>query len=189
MNKRIINNNNNNNNNNIIEMKPNMQLLHPLTCSWLNTENEKKNIFLTKYDYNNNFEYFNSNKCKSTKNYIDFLYIPPLGISSDTLLKIYNINDIDSLNNWINDNINICNLFTINRILNCWILTNISLIKNHNFFLKNIYLKLLKKFKNIKIKKSEFNNFLNRWINKNINNNIFYIDLFNDLLYYIKNKK
>ena len=136
-----------------------------------NTDND---LCLTKYKYNitnNLFNNYSDNKCNSnTNDYKQLLYIPPVGINSENILKIYSINSSDSLILWIETNMHSSNILTINRILNCWIINNIEILKNHNNFLKNIYNNLILKYSNSNIIKL-------------INNNI--IDLDKDTLYFI----
>jgi hypothetical protein len=196
-NKKIINSNTNLNSKEIITVKANTQLLHPLTCNLINTTIDKHDICLTKYDYNNdNFNFVkNYHTCKNNK-YTEYLYIPPVGISSDVILKLYDINTIDSLYNWINDNINTTNIFTINRILNCWIINNITILKEHNAFLQNIYNKVIFKYANKSIISKINNNiinlsnetpkFIDYWINK-INAD-FKFNLLNDYNIYLQKK-
>ena len=118
----------------IISVKANSKLLHPLTCNWVDTTIDKIDLCLTKYNYeNNNFNFVKYNKiCKTNSKYKDFLFVPPVGITSDIILKLYDINSIDSLDYWLNDNLETNNIFTINRILNCWITNNLIILKNHN---------------------------------------------------------
>jgi hypothetical protein len=201
MNKRIINSEKilfKNVNNDIITVKANTETLHPLTCNWINTKQDKTNICLTKYKYeDNHFQFYDQNKCKTnTDNYKNYLFIPPVGISSNMILQIYDINSIDSLIHWIDINIDMYSINTINRILNCWIINNINLLKDHNNILEDIYNKLLLKFGN-KLIISKINNniidlnketkyFIDYWINKI--NNEFYLNLLEDYFNYIEKK-
>ena len=82
MKKRILNTDEKlqNNSNEIITVKANSQLLHPLTCTWISTKIDKKDICLTKYNYqNNNFTFSKEQKCKDNNNYAKYLYLPPVG--------------------------------------------------------------------------------------------------------------
>jgi hypothetical protein len=200
MKKRILNTDEKlqNNSNEIITVKANSQLLHPLTCTWISTKIDKKDICLTKYNYqNNNFTFSKEQKCKDNNNYAKYLYLPPVGISPDIILKIYEINDIDSLNDWINTNIDMINILTINRIINCWIINNINILKKHNKFLVQIYNKLILKYANRKILNKinhdiidldiETLKFIEYWINK-INVSDFKIDLLEDYNMYLEKK-
>ena len=186
----------------IITIKKNSEYLHPLTCTWINNKTDN-NICLTKYNYSNEkFSILENNECfnKNEKNnYIDYLYIPPVGISSDIILKIYNIYSSDSLLKFLEDNK--YNIIICNRLLNCWIINNIKILKNHNTILFNIYLKILENHKDkdiiIILKNNSFNinkeinDFIKYWFDK-INDdciiNKFKIDLLYDLIIYIKKK-
>jgi len=199
MKKRIINNINCNN---IIKLDPNNSILHPLS---LNNVISKKydNICLTKYNYdniNNEFTIVNNDKSYDcvydSSNYKKYLYIPPVGITSEVLLKIYNIESIDSLDEWINDNIDDYNIITINRILNSWIINNINILKKHNLYLSTIYNKIIYKYNDNNIL-HKLNNyiidldvdtpyFINNWINKYTNK--FNSNLLEDYIIYLKQK-
>ena len=136
---------------------------------------------------NNNIQYLKNYKCQNNvNNYDKILFIPPIGISSSELLKMYNIMNIDDLNIWFEKSINESN-FKINRILNCWIRTNFDTLKNHSKNLENIYYKFISKFiktisdeKEIKIKK-----FINNWIDKKSSDE-FDFDLLRDLINFLE---
>jgi|UniRef100_A0A6C0EFB9 hypothetical protein len=195
MNKRIIDNNKE-----IISLKSNNSILHPLTCDWMNAEND---ICLTKYTYNQKnktFNYYSNYKCKNNINideYKNKLYIPPLGIGSDILLKIYEINSEDSLIDWIENNLDTTNILTVNRILNCWIINNLEILKDHHDILIKIYINLIMNYSNKNIIKLIENNkinlnketkyFIDYWINK-YNNNNFKFNLLEDYTNYINKK-
>ena len=186
MNKRIIKNENIKNFKNVLNPEP-LQL------------NKTNNpVCLTKFNYDNNKLNNNNNyKCniESNDNYKKNLYIPPLGISTADILKIYNINSIDSLNDWITDNFETFNLFTLNRVINCWIRNNLDVLKISNNALESIYSKLIQKqFSTSYLEKLEQNNinkeikdFIDYWIEKN-NNIDFHFNLFEDLCNYIVKK-
>ena len=123
------------------------------------------------------------------------MYLPPIGFSSSDILQIYNIESIDSLDKWIQENIENKNYITINRVLNCWIKNNFDTLKNYNNFLEKIYNKLLYQYflksKTQKINETETNkeikNFIDYWINK-YNGSEFNLDLLEELLNYYKKK-
>ena len=182
---------------NIITINKNSEYLHPLTCSWINNRTDDS-ICLTKYDYyKNNFSILKNSKCSNKVDiniYADYLYIPPVGISSDIILKIYNISSSDSLLKFLEENK--YNIIICNRILNCWIINNIKILKKHNIILVDIYLKILENYNDVDINKilklTSFNihkklsNFIIEWFNKNLYIDKFKIDLLNDFIIYIK---
>jgi len=182
----------------------NNSTVHPLSLVWI--DNKKKEgsninpICLTKFniDNQNNLSYKLNYKCKTdVDNYKKYLYIPPLGLSSESLLKIYNINSIDGLSSWVIDNLNKLNYFTINRVINCWIKTNFDTLKTYNNFLEKIYLLIFDKFKNEKIYKKtekgdidinkEIKNFIDYWIAKKKPTE-FNFDLYGDFIIYLQKK-
>ena len=89
------------------------------------------------------------------------------------------------------------NILTINRIINCWIINNINILKKHNKFLVQIYNKLILKYANRKILNKinhdiidldiETLKFIEYWINK-INVSDFKIDLLEDYNMYLEKK-
>ena len=99
----------------IITVKSNTQLLHPLTGNWINTMVDQQDVQLTKYKYENDNFFFltteidnsKQNNSKSLSNYKKYLHIPPVGITSDIILHIYQVSDVDSFIDWINKNMNI----------------------------------------------------------------------------------
>ena len=200
MNKRIIKNENFNftsKNNEISQVPINSQVLHPISTVWV--QNKSTNPFcLTKFnlDNKNNLNILNEYKCKTNvDNYKKNMYLPPIGFSSSDILQIYNIESIDSLDKWIQENIENKNYITINRVLNCWIKNNFDTLKNYNNFLEKIYNKLLYQYflksKTQKINETETNkeikNFIDYWINK-YNGSEFNLDLLEELLNYYKKK-
>jgi hypothetical protein len=180
----------------IITVKSNTKLLHPLTCNWIDTSTDKYDVCLTKYNYNDNFEFVKFNKAcekETGSKYKDFLYVPPVGLSSDVILKLYNITSFDLLDEWLSVNLeNRTNIFTINRILNCWINNNITILRKHNKFLIDIYNKLLSLIidKNLFSKIINLNdetlNYIDYWLNKT--KDPFHLDLLYDYINYIQKK-
>ena len=114
------------------------------------------------------------------KNYYDFLFIPPANISYVNLLDIYEITDIDTLYDVINNKK--YNIYTINRLLNCWIYKNLSIVKKHNTKIINIYTEFFNTFKTSKreIYIKKFKDYFIDIINKP---NIYNIDIYNNFLY------
>ena len=122
-----------------------------------------------------------------------YLYNPPITIKSDDILIIYNINNLIDLRTYINDNIYV-NYFTINRIINCLIEKNITILKEHNKILLSIFKILIKKtnlFKLYKIK-IDLNNInidkiFKKYFIKFINiKNIYNYDLFGQFILFLK---
>jgi len=88
-------------------------------------------------------EFFNNYKCSNNDNkYKKYLYIPPISLSYDDILKIYDIYDEESLYEWLNQNIkNNKPINTLDRILISWIKINFNNIKSYfNLLVKIIYL-------------------------------------------------
>ena len=182
---------NENINNEIINIEPKTSLMHPITLELL-PNNSLEPMCLTKlYLDDNKLQKYNKYKCiTNNDNYKKYLYIPPIGYNSDDLLQIYDIKTIDNLNNFISNNIDILNILTINRIINCWIRINFDILIKHNNILEEIYIKLIENnyiniIKDFNLK-NETIKFINEWLKKH-NKNDFTLNLLNDYIIYIKN--
>ena len=155
-------------------------IIHPITLNKIPTDN--KPVCLTKFNYKNNkIEFFNYYKCNNNNininNYYDNLIMPPISISYTDLLKIYEIDNIDSLYNWINLNIYKYNYYTYERMITSWILVNSDNIKLYINYLSKIFNIILKQeiksgFKSDKITEDNIDNInISDIINDYINNN------------------
>ena len=135
---------------------------------------------------NNNIQYLKNYKCQNNvNNYDKILFIPPIGISSSELLKMYNIMNIDDLNMWFEKSIIEDNYLKINRILNCWIRINFDTLKNHSKNLENIYYKFISKHNKSISDEKEIKKFINNWIDKKSSDE-FDFDLLDDLLDFLR---
>ena len=176
--------------NNIYNLKPNQEKFHPISLhKIINPSNT--DMCLTKFkvdnkDPNKISEFKYNYKCVyNLKNYNKYMYIPPIGISYSDILILYNIEDIDTLLDWMKSNNK--NNYTVNRVINCWIKHNFDLVKKHNKILEKIN-KIL--FNDYELDKINSNQIISKWL-KNIDN-IFYLDYINDIKMYIEkyeNKK
>ena len=166
--------------------------LHPITTHLIDARNFKNPICLTKmYISNNKLNTYNNYVCNGENKYKDYITLPPIYLDSHDLLQIYDINDIDSLNIWIEINIDSYNKSTINRVLNCWIENNIDIIKINNNLIEKIYINIINNNIHPNIHKKidiehEVKNYIKYWIEKYNKNND--NDLFNDIMKYINLK-
>jgi hypothetical protein len=116
------------------------------------------------------------------------MYIPPITINAETILNIYNINNIDDFVNYINNNLEYenINFYKINRILKAWVRVNFDNLELYLNIIENLYLKIL--YKNFDIEQNldlekNIKDYIKYWIKKN-NNNMFKLDLLNDIIEY-----
>jgi len=177
----------------IVNIQPNSRVMEPLFSKLTNFTPNQTCLKKLDLDNNKNLTNYNNYKCISNVNdYKKYLYIPPIGISSNSLLKIYDIDSIDDITilyeQYIDSTIN---YITFNRVLNCWIKNNIDLLKNNNF-LEKIYYKLLSTFLNSKIiskinLEKEIKEFINSWISTKKPEK-FYCDLLEDMINFFSNK-
>lgn len=118
------------------------------------------------------------------------IMLPNINIDSNDLISLYDINNIDSLNNWIDENLYVLPFDNINRVLNLWIKSNLSELKLFNNALVNIIKKILEKF-NLNINKkyldTELLKFIDYWIKKS-NENDFYFNLILDFKKFLNKK-
>ena len=177
--------------NEIINLNPKSSIIHPITLENI-PNNTSEPFCLTKLylDNNNNLKKYNKYKCISNEdNYKKYLFIPPVIYNSEDLLKIYNINSIDSLKTFISENINELKISTINRILNCWIKNNFDTLIKHNNILVDIYIELIENhylnLVNDFSLKNETGKYINEWFKKH-DRNEFNLNLLKNYIDYIK---
>jgi hypothetical protein len=177
----------------ISQIQPDNQTLHPISTQWINTQNIVNPICLTKFQIlNNETKILNNYQCKTNgTNYKSFLFVPPIGLESNDILQIYQIESIDQLYSWINENISEKSYFTIIRVVNCWIRVNFETLKNYNNFLVKIISKMFKynlgNLADISELDKEIKDYINYWMNKN-NGTEFKLNLVDDFANYIIKK-
>ena len=181
------------------EIPANSQKIHPITLNWIDNRKSINPLCLTKphVENSNYLIMYKDYKCTNTSsNYKSFLYIPPIGITAADIIQIYNINSIDSLQTYVNNNINEINILSLNRVVNSWIRINFDTIKMYNNFLEKIYKKLLEKYLSsqnwqyVQTREldKEIKKFIDYWFDKN-NSIGFNFNLLEDLeLYLLKTK-
>ena len=165
-------------------------VINPLTL--FPSQNVKESICTTNQI---NFIDFFSNMAKNCdqkinrNDIIKNMVFPSINFNYKYILKMYNISNIDSLNIWIDNNINNKSPDTIFRVINSWINQNINDLKIFNNGLFDIIKKCLIKFTTIKeqIINKELLNFIDYWINKYDENN-FYLNLITDFKKYLNKK-
>jgi hypothetical protein len=167
--------------------------------------------------FDNKLKIVKTENCQTSPIPTKNIYNIPIGIFSADILTIYEIDSIDSLYMWIDNNLirnNIkydnnlytpselllqnnsqqYNLNTINRVLKCWLKINFDILKTYNNFLEKIINKII----NIILKpriieqilnlNKETKDFINYWIEKNKSNEKLNYDLLNEYLIYLDKK-
>ncbi len=189
----------NSKNTEIMQIGENTQRIHPITLNWIDNSKSSTPLCITKPSFENNtLTLYKDYKCTNNQvnKYNSYLYTPPIGVSAEDLIKIYDLESIESLQTFVFENINTINILTINRLINCWIRVNFETIKTYNNFLEKIYKKMLDKyygFKNMeKFNKinldKELKDFIDYWFGKN-NSIGFKFNLFFDLINYLEKLK
>ena len=172
----------------IVTVPINKTIIHPITLNKINTKEFKNPICLTKMHISNNkLNTFSNYICNGENKYKQFIQLPPISLNSSDLLEMYNINNIDELNDWINKNIYEYTYLTLARVLSCWIINNSDSLKLYKKKLGEIYLFYISK--NIyDLKKSSDEEKIIKFINDWIDNYTADKDsnIVNELLIYIK---
>jgi hypothetical protein len=172
------------------EIKKNDIYLDPFTLEiGENTNNES--IYLTKYYFDDNKNLLNTTKNKNNVLLNDkFMLTPPLLISTNNFLRIYDINCLNELIIYIDKNLKTKSYDSLNRIINCWIRDNFEDLKKNNKILCNIYFKIFNNFYNYKDEKDfikNTSNYIEKWFNLNDKDN-FKLNLGNDIKKYLSKK-
>lgn len=176
----------------IVNVQPDNQTLHPVSSQWINTKNLVNPICLTKFQIQNNeTRILNNYQCKSNvNNYKSFLFVPPVGLTSDDVLQIYDVNSIDKLYSWLNDSNEMVNYLTKVRVVNCWIRVNFDTLKNYNNFLGKIIGKLFKYyFGDIEVEniEKEIKDYIDYWMNKHTSSE-YSLNIIDDFMNYVVKK-
>ena len=195
MNKRIIRDDNEYfKSKEILNLPPKTSVTHPLNFKVITNTDPINSLCLTKFqmDKNNNLNIISTYKCKNNvNNYKKNLYIPVIGLESIDLLNMQSIQSIDSLHDFIEENLQKINYYTLNRIINSWIRVNFVTLQNYNNYLEKILFKLIEfdkkyTYNETNIKK-EIKSFIDYWINKHSVDE-FYLNLLKDLVQYLYKK-
>lgn len=118
------------------------------------------------------------------------MLFPNIHIDYDYIVKMYNINSIDSLKEWVSMNINRKSYYTIQRVVQSWIITNINELKYFNNALVEILKEIMSEYTKIEenLLDTELPKFIDYWIKKNNDNNNFNLNLFTDFKNYLSKK-
>ena len=177
--------------NRILKIEPNNINIHPLTLEMIKNNDNDTGYFTKYFIDNDKINNISKNSNNSLEN--KFMLTPSLLLPHYEYLKIHNINDINDLVLFIDNNLNNYKFPYINRILNCWIRTNFTYLKKNNNILLSIYNKIFEFYfkSNIFLNKNIINNeskkFINNWF-KNKNSESFFINFGNDFEKYLTNK-
>lgn len=154
----------------------------------LQIQKKKSKDYITQFSFDKNMNLINYSD-KPNKNYDDFMRMPSLLIPYTEILKLYNIDNLNDMIDYINLNLETKLFDSINRILNCWIRLNFNYLKKNNKILLNIYYKIFNHYyPNIitdeKIFNKKCSDYINDWF-KNKNENSFFSNLGNNLKNYL----
>ena len=169
-------------------VKPGEHYIHPLTLQFRQNLS-KKNLHPTEFFYNedgklwlDNFASEKDTVSLSKKDLQLNMLLPKTVYNEAHLLNLYDIENIDSLNKWIETSINKDENFdTINRIVTVFTIYKLEEFKNNNNNLVDIYQKLFNKYFNKNINKNELSKIISDKINK-YNNDDFELDLVSDII-------
>jgi hypothetical protein len=164
-----------------MSIKPKEKYIHPITLS-IEENVTKNNIYPTTFQINKNKNVIYSQEKPIKK--IN-LTLPPLLIDFDQYLTYYKFESVNDILNLIDSN---DTFEKKKRILDAWIRKNFDDLKKNNKIVSKFYVYFFKKEFKIEFEMEEINNFIITWFKKN-DKNIFHIDLYNQLYYYLKKKK
>ena len=168
--------------NDAMKIKPGNFALDPLTLNIIENTDTKDNRYFSKFYLEDN-KLNNLTKNKSLKlNDNKFMLTPPILIQHNDFLSIHNINNINDLIDYLDNNSELYDYN--NRILNCFIRENYNDLSKNNKILTDIYLKI---FKNYKIDNKIIENFIEKWFRNNKFDS-FFLNLGNDLKNFLSKK-
>jgi hypothetical protein len=161
--------------------------IDPLTLE-LRTKDKEAKEYITQFSFDKNMNLINTSD-KPNKNYNEFMKMPSLLIPYTEILKLYNIDNLNDIIDYINLNLETKLFDSINRILNCWIRLNFNYLKKNNKILLNIYYKIFNHYyPNVIIDEKIFNkkcsDYINIWF-KNEKQNSFFLNLGDNLKNYL----
>lgn len=183
----------------ISQLSGNTKKIHPIMLNWIDNSNSTNPLCITKPSFDKEgITLYKDYKCTNQFNkYNNYLYTPPIGISSENLINVYDVESIEKLQTFVEDNITKINILSLNRIINSWIRVNFDTIKTYNNFLEKIYKKMLEQYysssnfeelnKKINLDK-EIKDFIDYWFTKN-NNIGFRFNLLIELQNYLEKVK
>jgi hypothetical protein len=163
-------------------------------CPITNFYNKNANEIIslsTKSKLSRNYNFNLNYKCnKLSKEEIkQNMLLPNLILSEDNILNMCNINTIEQLIDYINNEIDNKSFDFLNRLVNIWIRIDFDIIKKNNKILFDIYIILFNKFFPKIIIKKEYHDKINKYILNWFNNikiDDFNLNLARDLKLYIK---
>ena len=180
--------------------KQGIEILHPELISVIKIEkpsennNQKNKLCVINKNFSTDVaDMFTDNYINyqeiSEKEEISNINISTMNLNNNLLLSFYKISDIDSLKEFIDNNLNFKDFEEMNRLLNFWILENLKSLKKFNYTLFSIIKKILLKFTKIPEKhlNKELENYIDYWVNKK-NSDDFYFNLIDDFKKYLNKK-
>jgi len=173
----------------IITVKPDKKIIHPITLNTINTSGFINPVCLTKmYISNNKLNEFDNYICNGENKYKEYIQLPPISLNSQDLLEVYNINNIENLKDWVENNLTTYTDFTLIRVLTCWITNNVDTLKLYKKYFHEIFLKIFYNYNNIQ-KYLSYEDDIKKYIDEWIDN--YKIDqaneFYNDIKKYIIN--
>ena len=170
---------------NIDTVLPKETKIHPITLHKVTNTGNKKLSLTKPYYKDNDLNYIKYTEIDIAKS-INKIINPPITIDMESLLNIYEIKSIDSLENFIKSETK--NKITAGRLLNAWIYCNIKILKNHNSILVSLCLSLIdtKLTENSNIKK-DIKDFIEYWLQE-LKPNTFNLNIILDLKKYLIKK-
>jgi hypothetical protein len=176
-------------NNNILKVEKDDVVLHPNSLQILGTDTNSFYLSNYYFDNTNNLQTININYNDNVIFHDNYMTIPNLLLNPTEFNKVFNISTIDDLLEYINSNLDKILFASINRVINIWIRNNLNDLKKHNEILIKIYTILFNHYyPKINLNNNIIKSFIQKWI-KNKDNNLLFLNLGNDLYYFLINNK
>jgi hypothetical protein len=158
-------------------VKPGERYIHPITLQIRKIDKSSKNFVPTEFHFNPEgkleLDTFvdNIDTTNLTKKDLQLEMLLPKTVYNEAyLLHIHNISNIDSLNNYIDNEISKNTSFeTINRLINVFTIYKIEEFKKNNNSLIEIYQKIFKNLLKKNFKNERMNILIQNYLNKNKN--------------------
>lgn len=176
----------------ISTVKPDKTIIHPITLNTINTSGFINPVCLTKmYISNNKLNEFDNYICNGENKYKEYIQLPPISLNSQDLLEIYNINNIENLKDWVENNLTTYNEITLSRVLTCWITNNVDTLKLYRKYFHEIFFNIFYQHSNIRKHlryEDDIKKYINEWIDnyKIDQDNDFYRDIFKYIINLVK---
>ena len=164
----------------------NETFIHPVTLKLIEADDKNEKCITLPYYEDGKIKYYKDGKCKkeNEKEYQMYMETPPVPIDVNILVSYYNVDTIEELEVWIYENMITYPIKTINRVINCWIISNYNMVKNLNDIFERFIFDIIRNYYNLEVNKKELKSYVDKWFEKK-NINDYDVDLLKDYIKFI----